>query len=77
MATKNFNTQSKGKIGEGQFAYSVEVEGQASREAPKVEAARAFLDYREAQKDALAKEDIPLGYKEFVKNYFDSIEPPK
>ncbi|MBA2669933.1 MAG: hypothetical protein H0U67_06140 [Gemmatimonadetes bacterium] len=69
--------QAKGKIGEGEFQYSVDVEGKARREAPRTGATQAFLDYREAQKDTLSQEDIPLGYKSFVKDYFDSIEPPK
>ena len=33
--------------------------------------------YRDAAKDSLAKDDIPMGYKQFVKDYFDSIELPK
>lgn len=77
IANKQHSEQAKGKIGEGKFDFSIDVEGEAAREAPKVETSKAFMDYREAQKDSLAKEDIPLGYKEFVKNYFDSIEPPK
>ncbi|MBX7246955.1 MAG: hypothetical protein K1X53_15770 [Candidatus Sumerlaeaceae bacterium] len=76
-ATKDFSTQAKGRIGEGQFSYSMDVQGQPTGERAKTEAAKTFMDYREAQKDAINKEDIPTGYKEFVKGYFDSIEPPK
>lgn len=68
--------RARARLGEGDFQYSVDVEGQGRREAPKTAATQAFLDYREAQKDALSQEDIPLGYKEFVKDYFDSIDPP-
>jgi hypothetical protein len=75
--TKQYNTRAKAQMGEGKFDYSVDVTGEARREAPQAEVTRAFMDFREAQKDALAKEDIPVGYKNFVKNYFDSIEPPK
>lgn len=75
--TKGSVERAKAALGQGQFQGSIDVEGKARRESAKTATTKAFLDYREAQKDSLAKDDIPMGYKEYVKGYFDSIEPPK
>jgi hypothetical protein len=75
--SKAYDTRVTGQKGEGPVAASVEVPGAPMRSAPAVGVTRAFLDYRESQKDAIAKESIPFGYKQFVKSYFDSLEPPQ
>lgn len=77
IATKAQDQKVRGKLGEGRSSGSVPVPGSPGTEAPRVAATRALLDYTQAQKDSLANEDIPPGYKEYVRNYFDSIEPPR
>ena len=74
--TSQYGTRATARIGEGNFESSVEVQGPARADAPAAEVTRAFLDYREARKDALASEDIPAGHKNHVRDYFDSIGPP-
>lgn len=75
--TANIDSQVSGRMGDGDPVASIDVKAEPTRGiAPTVQQTRAFYDYREAQKEALAKEDIPLGYKEFVKDYFDSLRPP-
>jgi hypothetical protein len=75
--TQTIDSQVSGQMGEGDPVASIDVKAEPTRGvAPSVKETRAFYDYREAQKEALAKEDIPLGYKEFVKDYFDSLRPP-
>lgn len=74
--TRQYGTRATATMGEGRFESSVEVQGPARADTPAAEVTRAFLDYREARKDALASEDIPAGHKSQVRDYFDSITPP-
>jgi len=67
----------KGRRGEGEAIGSIDAKAKPNRnQSLSVKETRAFYDYRETQKEAVAREDIPLGYKEFVKDYFDSLTPP-
>lgn len=64
----------EGKAGNGPSA--VEVIGRASQQG--LAGAKYQKVYREAQKEAeesLEREKIPVGYKRFVKRYFDLIQP--
>ncbi len=73
-AAQTFGTRVTGQIGPGLPDASIDVPGAPRREALSVEAREAFLSYRETQKDAISREPIPLGYKEYVKRYFDSLD---
>lgn len=67
----------KGKLGKGEIIGSWFVKG----EPPKGEAASEFADVAtEAAQEsdsALEKEEVPLGYQKFVRDYFDAITPKK
>ncbi len=60
---------SKGEILGGIF-----VKGQATKGEAKQEYIEAYKSEIQDSTDALTKEDIPLGYKQFVSTYFDSID---
>jgi hypothetical protein len=60
---------SKGEILGGIF-----VKGQATKGEAKKEYVEAYKAEIQESTDALTKEDIPLGYKQFVSTYFDSID---
>ncbi len=60
---------SKGEILGGIF-----VKGQATKGEAKQEYVEAYKAEIQESTDALTKEDIPLGYKQFVSTYFDSID---
>lgn len=77
LATQQQNQQASGKMGSGKFDATIEAPGPATRDAARAPIGQAFLDYRNAQKDAISREEIPPDYKEAVKTYFDSLEPPK
>lgn len=79
-AVQTFGSRVSGQIGPGRPDASIDVPGAPRRETLSVEARQAFLNYRETQKDAISREPIPLGYKEYVKRYFDSLDtaqPPE
>ena len=63
-----------GVIGQGEFQGGVEVKGAAPRAQTRTGPSQVFMQYSESQKDALSKENIPVGVKAFVKGYFDALE---
>jgi hypothetical protein len=71
---QTFGARVSGRIGPGLPEASIEVPGAPHQETLSVEAREAFLSHRQAQKDAISREPIPLGYKEYVKRYFDSLD---
>ena len=36
---------------------------------------QVYGDYRDAAYEALADDYVPLGYREFIRDYFSSLEP--
>jgi hypothetical protein len=75
--TRGGTERAGARMGEGRFTGSVDVRGGPRTEQARTEATRAFLDWRETNRNAQSAESIPKGYRQFVKEYFDSIEPPK
>lgn len=68
--------QARARMGEGEFSGSTDVAGSQRRETARTQATRAFMDWRETNRQSQAVEAIPRGYRDLVKSYFDSIEPP-
>lgn len=68
-------TKIKGRLGKGSAATLGFFRGDPAKASPTVEYTELYSDYQEEAKDALTKEEIPLGQKEFVKEYFESIRP--
>jgi hypothetical protein len=74
-ATQGQTERAGARLGEGKFTGSLEVRGSPRDEKARTETARAFLDWRETNRNSQAGESIPRGYRDFVKGYFDSIDP--
>ena len=68
-------TRIKGTLGKGSAATLGFFRGDPAKASPTVEYGELYSEYQEEAKDALTKEEIPLGQKEFVKEYFESIRP--
>lgn len=43
----------------------------------KLEARELLLSERRAAEDAIQRQDIPAGYREYLRRYFDGIQPPE
>jgi len=75
VAHSTQDTQIHGKRGDTGKTYSTII-----RSAPEKQAARApyyqvYQDYEAAAEEALTREDIPRGYKTYVREYFDALRP--
>ena len=42
----------------------------------RLDAREVFLSERRAAEDAIQRQDIPAGYREYLRRYFDGIQPP-
>lgn len=73
--SKTYDTRVKGKMGEGQMVELGEVNGKPMPEKGFVPYSEIYKDSKQQAEDALDKEEVPAGYKEYVKNYFESIDP--
>lgn len=58
----------------GEILGGIFVKGEATKGEAKREYVEAYKSEIQESTDALTKEDIPLGYKQFVSTYFDSID---
>lgn len=76
-AVKTQTQQATGKMGEGKFDFATQADAPATRETARTESRESLMSYKEAQKDAISREDIPPGYKDLVKRYFDSLDAPE
>lgn len=43
----------------------------------RLDAKEVFLSERRAAEDAIGRQDIPAGYREYLRRYFDGIQPPE
>lgn len=68
-------TKVKGQLGKGAASTLGFFKGDPAQASPTAEYGEMYSDYQEEANDALTKEDIPLGQKDFVKEYFESIRP--
>ena len=41
----------------------------------RVDQKEVYLSERKAAEDAIQRQDVPAGYREYVKRYFDGIQP--
>jgi len=63
-----------GELGEGESfseIFKVAEEGQRSSIGYK----KVYSKYSKLSEDALSQEEIPLGYRYYVKHYFETIRP--
>lgn len=74
LATRNLETQVKGKHGEGAFDTSL-VRGAPERGSAAQPYYEVYSTYRRAAEDALNREEVPATYKKQVRDYFDSLQP--
>ena len=51
--------------------------GAGKKGKSKVKAVEVVREFRQAAEDALTKERIPAGYKSYIRQYFNTIEPEK
>ena len=42
----------------------------------KLNAKEVFLANKQAAEDTIQRQDVPAGYRQFLKRYYDSIQPP-
>ena len=68
-------TKVKGQFGPGSATTLGFFKGDPSQASPSAGYGEMYNAYQEDANDALTKEDIPLGQKEVVKEYFESIRP--
>ncbi|MBI5368350.1 MAG: hypothetical protein HZA54_15045 [Planctomycetes bacterium] len=67
-------TKIKGQFKKGEILGTLFVKGAPIKGEAKREFTDAMNSTIQESTDALAKEDIPAGYKKLVKDYFDSVE---
>ena len=54
-----------------------ETEGKPTPAKGFVPYSEIYKDSKQQAEDAMDKEEVPANYKEYVKNYFESIDPKK
>jgi hypothetical protein len=75
--TQTKNTQVKGNIdGKGNMPYT-DVDGKPVAQSAYTPYDNVYSSYEKTAEEALNKEEIPKGYKKYVKDYFESIKPKK
>ncbi len=43
----------------------------------KLQAKEIFLAGKQAAEDTVQRQDVPAGYRQYLKRYYDSIQPPE
>lgn len=69
------DTRISGRLQPGKILAAIRVKGQQVRGESAVEVVDAFRELRQTTEQALARESIPIGMKDRVKDYFDAIAP--
>ncbi len=64
----------KGKFGKGPLLGSILVDGPPQKGESVIELSEAFLEHRQAEEGALAKERVPIPYLYQVRSYFDVLQ---
>jgi len=77
VLNKTYDTRIKGKMGEGKMVELGVTEGKPTPAKGYVPYSEIYKDSKQQAEDALDKEEIPSGYRDYVKNYFESIDPKK
>ena len=67
----------KGRVHPGEVLASVKVKGVPKTGEASVKYAEVYAAYKRQAEESLGKDPVPLGYREYVKDYFDEIEPVK
>lgn len=65
----------KGKMGKGKIVGEMLVDGPQAKGEISAEAVEIVGEARQEAADALTKQRIPQGYREFIREYFDSLDP--
>jgi len=69
------DTKVKGTLTPGEILASVSFKGVPSDSDVMTDYVETLVEFIRAEEGTLTKEEIPPGYKRFVKHYFDSIRP--
>lgn len=69
-----YKTKPEGKLSKGK-AMKLFFKGKPTKGELTTEYEEAYRAQVESAEDALSRDDIPAGYKQFVRDYFDSIKP--
>jgi hypothetical protein len=64
----------RGKVNPGEVLASVRVKGLPKGGEAAAKYTEVYTEYRRQAESSLARETIPLGYRERVRDYFDKIE---
>ena len=59
----------------GEIIGMMKFRGSPAEGEPIIEFSKIYEELRQEAEDSMAKEHIPPGYKNYVKRYFDSINP--
>ncbi len=65
----------RGRYGRGRVTVVGTFKGDPGKASAKTEYGETFNAYQQEADDALIKEEIPLGQKEAVREYFESVRP--
>lgn len=68
-------TKLKGPLGEGEFIGSFFVRGVPPKGPAEVKYVEILRQYEQENTQALEKEPIPVGQREQVRKYFESLKP--
>ena len=64
-----------GMLGKGKILGALSFRGKGEKGEATLNYVETFMEYRQKAEDALEKEEIPLGYKNYVRRYFDAVQP--
>lgn len=67
----------QGEFSRGKMTVVGSFKGDPSEASPTTDYGQVFSTYQEEAKHALTKEEIPLGQKETVREYFESVRPKR
>ena len=65
----------RGMLGKGKILGVMTFRGEGEKGEVTVDYVETFMEYRQKAEDALEKEEIPHGYKDYVRQYFDAVKP--
>jgi hypothetical protein len=69
------DTKIRGQMGRDGKTYTTIVRSAPEKQDASAPYYEVYEDYEAAAEEALTREDIPRGYKTYVRDYFDSLRP--
>jgi hypothetical protein len=69
------DTQVRGQMNEEGKTYTTIIRSAPEKQEATAPYYEVYEDYEAAAEEALTREDIPRGYKTYVRDYFDSLRP--